>query len=75
MFAYPTDMTGVFNTVGKLEKNEVIGAQDVSAEILKNLLPVSIFVLSEFFVPLLSRSWIWKCPIDAKVYPLHNMVE
>ena len=43
MFAFPTNMTEVLNTVGKLKNNRAVGIDGVSAEVIKTSLPVIIF--------------------------------
>ena len=67
MFASPTIMIEVSNTVGNSKNNKNIGFDSVSTEVLK-----FVFFSTEYNTLFLSRSWFLKCPNDAKVYPLHK---
>ena len=44
MFAFPTNMTEVFNTVGSFKNNEAVGIDGVSGEVLKTSLAVIVFI-------------------------------
>ena len=75
MFAFPTNITKVFNTEGNLENDTAVGINGVSAEVLKTSLPVFIFILLEFLNLFLSRNCFSKCLMEAKVYLSHNFAD
>ena len=72
MFAFPTNLTEVFNTVGYLKNNKAARTHGVSTEVPKTSLPVIISILIEFLNLSSSRGWFLKYLMDAKVYPLHK---
>ena len=61
MFAFPTNVAKLFNTVATLKNNKAVGIADVSAEVVETSLWVTIFNLGEFVNQSLSRGWIQKC--------------
>ena len=52
MFVLPTIITEIFNSLGKLKINDVVGIDGVSAEVLKTSLPVIFFVIEILFLTL-----------------------
>ena len=71
LFAYATNLTQIFDTVGNLENNNAIGTDGVSAEVLKISLPVIVFVSTPFNILSLSRGRFAKILKDAEGCHLH----
>ena len=62
LFAIPTNMTHVLITVGNLKNYIFVGIVDVSAEVLKSLLPTKTFKKIESLNLFSSCGWFPECP-------------
>ena len=43
MFAFPTNMTEVFNTIGNLKNKKAVGTDGVSVEVIKTSIRLFLF--------------------------------